>query len=848
MAPVNAPLHSAGRVRVDGKFFRAGTAKFHPRGVAYGPLGPNDHGEVFGTPDATLRDFGLIRALGANVIRIYAVPPAWFMDLAVAHELRLMVDVPWNQRACVLDSAASRRRVRGQIHQAARACARHPAIFALSVANELPPDLVRWSGPEPMEQFLEELAATVKGAAPECLCTFGNYPTTEYLNPRALDFCCFNVYLHDRRALRQYLARLQTLAGEKPLLLGEFGMDARREGAERQARLLDWTIESGFRAGLAGMIAYTFTDEWFKDGQPITDWEFGLTTRERVPRPAFATVQAAYRVAPYFPARSEPLVSVVVASYNGSRLLRPCLESLAALNYPAYEVILVDDGSTDDTPAIAAQYPNVRWIRHERNRGLSAARNSGIAAARGEIVAFTDDDCRVDEDWLHHLVGELIESGFAGVGGHNLAPGEDSSVAAAVLVSPGGPTHVMLTDRLAEHIPGCNMAFWKSALIEIGCFDPVFTRAGDDVDLCWRLQQQGLQLGFSPGGFVWHARRATVRAYLRQQHGYGEAEALLAAKHPEYFNPLGGSLWRGQIYTHAKVGLQVQRPMIYHGRFGAGAFQSLYATSPSLAVFVFTSLEFHVLVTLPLLVLSAVVGWLLPLALACVAASVAVCGVAAWQAVLPPGKERFWSRPLVGLLYMLQPLVRGWARYQGRLFPSRTSLARRENLDSLSRKQARLAPRLMDFEDVAYRGRQAFLDALVERLAADNWQYRLDTGWGNWDLEVYGDRWSKLRIITVAEQPDEGWRRVRCRLSTSWPLPAKLAYGLVLAAALLAMALWRAQDWLAWIPLVAPALAAWRFRVNQRNLRRVMSVVLEEVAVGLGMRPRGDRPQSSNAT
>jgi hypothetical protein len=148
----------------------------------------------------------------------------------------------------------------------------------------------------------------------------------------------------------------------------------------------------------------------------------------------------------------------------------------------------------------------------------------------------------------------------------------------------------------------------------------------------------------------------------------------------------------------------------------------------------------------------------------------------------------------------------------------------------------------MNFEDVSYRGRQAFLDALVERLAADNWQYRLDTGWGNWDLEVYGDRWSKLRLITVAEQPDEGWHRVRCRLRTSWTLPAKLAYGVVLAAALLAMAVWRVQEWLAWIPLVAPALAAWRFSVNQRNLRRVMSVVLEEVALGLGMRHHGDGP------
>src|SRR4029077_18487299 len=117
------------------------------------------------------------------------------------------------------------------------------------------------------------------------------------------------------------------------------------------------------------------------------------------------------------------------------------------------------------TPQIASSYPNVCHLRHDTNLGLSAARNTGIGAASGEIIAFTDADCRADEDWLHYLVGALLGSEFAGVGGPNLLPPEDSAVAAAVMVSPGGPAHVMLTDRQAEHIPGCNMAFYKSALV-----------------------------------------------------------------------------------------------------------------------------------------------------------------------------------------------------------------------------------------------------------------------------------------------------------------------------------------------------------------------------------------------
>ena len=146
------------------------------------------------------------------------------------------------------------------------------------------------------------------------------------------------------------------------------------------------------------------------------------------------------------------------------------------------------------------------------------------------------------------------------MGGPNLLPPEDSAVAAAVMVSPGGPAHVMLNDRQAEHIPGCNMAFYKWALVEVGGFDPIFQRAGDDVDICWRLQQAGYKIGFSPAAFVWHYRRSTVAAYLKQQRGYGEAEALLVRKHPEYFNAFGGSIWRGRIYTASKFGVLLQTP------------------------------------------------------------------------------------------------------------------------------------------------------------------------------------------------------------------------------------------------------------------------------------------------
>ena len=95
---------------------------------------------------------------------------------------------------------------------------------------------------------------------------------------------------------------------------------------------------------------------------------------------------------------------------------------------------------------------------------------------------------------------------------------------------------MLLSDREAEHIVGCNMAFRKKSLQAIGGFDVQFRAAGDDVDVCWRLQKAGGTLGFNAAAVVWHYRRNSLRAFWKQQWGYGKAEALLRAVGP----PLAG--------------------------------------------------------------------------------------------------------------------------------------------------------------------------------------------------------------------------------------------------------------------------------------------------------------------
>jgi len=823
------------RVSVGGKFFRLGETKFPVRGLSYGPFAPDASGLPFASRSQTARDFDQIRSLHVNVVRVYHVPPGWCLDLAFERDLRLLVDIPWNKHLCFLDSASDREQARQAVRRAVVDCGRHPAIFAFSVANEIPTDIVRWSGAGPVADFIDELILLGKELDPECLCTYTNYPPTEFLSPQCVDFLCFNVYLHQRIALRSYLAKLQMLAESKPLLLSEIGVDSIREGEPRKSEMLSWQIEESFRAGLAGVVVFSFTDDWWHSGRPVDGWGMGVTTVERVPKPSATALSDAFAVAPYFPLSRRPKVSVVVCSYNADRTLGACLESLQRLNYPDYEVILVDDGSADTTPQIVAKAPWVRCVRHERNLGLSAARNTGLASSTGEILAFTDADCRADNDWLYYLVSDLVSGDFAGMGGPNLLPPEDSAVAAAVMASPGGPAHVMLTDRQAEHIPGCNMAFLKSALEEIGGFDPIFHAAGDDVDLCWRLQQAGYKIGFSPAAFVWHYRRSTVREYLKQQHGYGEAEALLVRKHPESFNSLGGSIWRGRIYTTANYAVMLRHPIIYRGRFGSAGFQSVYAAQPALTLMLSTTLEYHVLVTLPLWVISGIFYHVLPLAITSTALSLAVCATAGSQATIPRGRLRPWSRPLVAVLFFLQPIVRGWARYQGRLLPSTAPLAARQTLDSVALRDSRQPLDQVDYWSTVPLDRLDYVRRMLLHLEQQGWLLKADIGWSDYDVEIYGSRWNQLQLMTVVEEQGQNKYLLRCRLRVRWSLQSKVMFCALVALELLVLGYFGPKFHLLYLLLLFIPALIWFLKRQGRNLQSMILVSLDQLAKELNL-------------
>ena len=782
-APATLAAVAASRWRVDGRFLARGSVKAVPRGVTYGPFPANSRGEPFPEPEEARRDFRLMAAAGVDSIRTYVVPPEWLVALAEESGIGVLMDVPWSKHLCFLDSGRARREARDAVRRAAVLGGRFSNVIGYSVGNEIPTDVVRWHGAGRIARFIGGLADVVRQADPGGLVTYASFPPTEYLDLPCLDFLTFNVYLHDAGAFRRYLLRLHNLVGDRPVVLGEIGMDSLRHGEAGQAAVLAGHLREAALLGIAGTFVFSWTDLWHTGGHLIEDWQFGITRADRSPKAAFEAVGAAAVPEPADLLARPPRVSVVVCSYNGGATLSECLESLGRVRYPDYEVILVDDGSTDDTPAIAARFPAVRTIRQE-NRGLSESRNVGLRAATGEIVAYTDSDCYVDPDWLTHLVHQLETTGADAVGGPNLSP-DDGWLAACVAASPGQPTHVLESDQVAEHVPGCNMAYRRGPLEQINGFDPQFVRAGDDVDVCWRLQQAGNWITFAPGGFVWHHRRQTPRDYLRQQAGYGEAEAMLRFKHPEKFNGRGSWKWRGVLYGASLRGLQMREALVYRGTFGTGLFQCLYTAPTAHWAMIPTTLEWHLLA---LLVAVNAFAWRPAafVAAAMIGLSVVVAILQSLQARLPRRCGGLRSRATVAALCYLQPLVRSWAHYQGRL----TRYASIESPPAEGRTGWRWpwGRSTRSYWGQSWGERPEVVTRTAAELSAGRWGVTLDTGWGDWDVEVFGHPWTCVRVTSVQEEHGEGKRLVRLRYRfgptwLGWTVLVALAASVAFAAA-----------------------------------------------------------------
>jgi GT2 family glycosyltransferase len=750
------------RSRVRGRSILIGRQKFHVRGVTYGTFRSTEGGS-FPARTQVREDFAAMAASGVNAIRTYEPPPQWLLDEALARDIRVMVGLAWEQHLTFLDDSSRCREIVAKVAEQVRECEAHPAILCFSIGNEIPAPIVRWHGKRPIERFLERLYRAAKEADPAGLVTYVNYPSTEYLELPFLDLASFNVFLEEEKRFESYLARLHNHCGDRPLLITEVGFDSRRNGEVEQARVLEWQVRHAFAAGGVGAFVFAWTDEWHRGGHEVTDWDFGLVDRERAPKPALEAIRSAFAVAPFDHSGPWPSISVVVCTHNGAETLGECLGRLHSLSYPDFEVIVVSDGSSDASAEIARAHDCILF--ETPHRGLGHARNVGIDAARGEIVAFLDDDAYPDQDWLHYLADLLRRNGYDGVGGPNIPPEDDGLVAECVAAAPGGPVHVLISDREAEHIPGCNMAFRKSVLDEIGGFDERFTVAGDDVDLCWRLQKAGHTVGFSAGAVVMHRRRDSARRYLRQQYGYGKAEALLERKWPSRYNRAGSSRWSGRIYENTASTFSLRRPLVRYGTWGSSLFQSVY-DPPGLLGGLFGAPEGILLIAMLGAISALGLIWQ-PLllgapafVLAC-AWIVTVAMVKGWRAhPATPGRsplETLHRRDVTALLFLMQPAARLAGRLRNGLSPWRR------------RSRALLAvprPRNVAVWSETWTAPGAWVEQLEDRLAAHGGFVHSGGPFDRWDLDLRAGALGSVRLRAVAEEHGFGHQLLRVRI---WP-------------------------------------------------------------------------------
>ena len=455
----------------------------------------------------------------------------------------------------------------------------HPAALMFAVGNEIPPAIVRWHGTARVERFLRDLHDACKQAAPSSLITYVNFPPTEYLDLDCFDVHSFNVYLHRESRPPRPISPGCSMppatgrsCSRRPAPTASAKGSTGRRGSQRctsarpsrKARRARWRLPGPTSGGAA-------VTRW-RTGR-LASWTPIASPSRRWRRcPARSPGRRSRRTS----RRRWPKVSVVVCAYNAADTIDDCLTSLSALTYPNAELIVVNDGSRDatgdDCPPLSegagdrrAQRRPERGTQH-RNRACDR-RDRGLHRCR-----------RAGRSGLAHLSGAADPVGPVRRLGRAQRRARPTTTGwrSAWRVRRAARRTCCSNDRVAEHVPGCNMAFRRDALVGIGGFNPAYLRAGDDVDICWRLQARGHEIGFAPSALVWHHHRSTVKAYWRQQVGYGEGETWLDAHHPEKF-VRGQMLWKGHIYSPLPFLKSLSGRRVNTGVWGTAAFPSIYS-------------------------------------------------------------------------------------------------------------------------------------------------------------------------------------------------------------------------------------------------------------------------------
>jgi glycosyltransferase involved in cell wall biosynthesis len=235
------------------------------------------------------------------------------------------------------------------------------------------------------------------------------------------------------------------------------------------------------------------------------------------------------------PTQVKPAVSVIIPTYNRVSMLALCIEALQrqTLNTDAFEVIVVDDGSSDGSVDLLRNQVRdapfvLKWLQQE-HAGPAAARNLGVHESRADLVAFTDDDCVADEDWLETMLESMPDDPrCAGLGGP-IRRVRDSMISRYIdhanLMSHG------IADDQVEYLITANALYRTDRVREVGGFNTEFSLAGgEDADLSFRIRRAGNHLlAISDKGFIRHHHHDTLRGFSRMcwRHGSGTRQLSL---------------------------------------------------------------------------------------------------------------------------------------------------------------------------------------------------------------------------------------------------------------------------------------------------------------------------------
>ncbi len=796
-------------ITAHGKFLNRAGSKFFLKAMRLDTLPAADDFSAKVELRARLRQ---LEAAHTTAVIVKSGGASTAVDLAAANGLHTLVEIPIEIERLLARAAV--KAARRELTALARQYTGCKGFIGFLLSPVINPQRLRMMDVRRVQRLLADLVRHLKRHSCGALVSVRHQPSTRALAGLEEDFLYSTAPGLSGYELSNYIVSLHNIAEARPVVIE---LEA---GSSDQ----DERVGCAFAAGAAGVVASSFK------APPRTD---ALAMIALKPDEVLPFVALNGNCPPQL--RKPPMVSVVICAYNAERTMEACLNSLCQLAYPNFEVVVVDDGSSDSTAEIAARFPQFRLIR-QPNKGLSTARNVGMQAALGEIIAYTDSDCVVDPHWLTLMVAAMAANGFDACGGPNYAPHEEGRVEACVAASPGAPCHVLTGEDRAEHLAGCNMVFRKAVLQAIGGFDPQFTAAGDDVDICWRALDAGFVVGFCPSAFVWHFRRNTVKAYYNQQRGYGRAEAMLYFKYPERFNALGQVMWRGRIPGLARTIPGASR-LIGWVKTSRGFFQTIYEPPMGLLRFLPQTLEWQALWSV-VLVFSLAAGFSSIPALLMLALGPLWALYYAWKAPLEKTHDSFSSRLLVAFLAYTGPMFRTITRYKFRL--AGAFAAKGVEMAPRQRPVVQLRQRALKLAYWSESGlpRDSLLDRLLKRFTRSAMPVRVDSGWNDYDLEIQPDSWTRLRIKTADEEHRGGKLKTVVQVQVRLSLLGKLVLGISAITAAFATLMRLA-------PSVDLALAGLALIVAALVLNEIIDAgrkaywAIEQCAAELGLIPLG---------